>query len=63
MCEFGVGRAETTTLGTVDITLRVMHHTECDVYDQNLPPRIKRPWNCLEAYVFGIAFPEVGDCA
>jgi len=29
--------------GTVDITLRVMHHTECDVYDQNQPPRTKRP--------------------
>src|SRR5580692_4543325 len=45
MCEFwGVG-AEASMLGTVDITLRVMHHTECDVYDQNQTPRTKRP--CL----------------
>jgi hypothetical protein len=27
------GEAEALMLGTVDITLRVMHHTECDVYD------------------------------
>jgi len=30
-------------LATVDITLRVMHHAERDVYDQNQPPRTKRP--------------------
>jgi hypothetical protein len=40
MCELG---AEASMLGTVDITLRVMHHTECDVYDQNQHPELNGP--------------------
>jgi hypothetical protein len=34
----------TDIVQTVVIMLRVMHHTEFDVYDQNQPPKTKQPW-------------------
>jgi hypothetical protein len=41
-------------LGTVDITLRVMHHTECDVYDQTSHRELNRPGHWSAILVVGL---------